>query len=218
MMLARLKYFWILSMTDAGSVFSICPSKTNNWVRRTNRIKCQEVDGRLCESSERKTIFKMETVQHVPGLFFLLPQWFPEKYELNAAADRYHQMPRKLDWSEISNIVICSFPAYCPSLCAWTHSWYLAGVVIVEPALQVDGVPAWHQTAVLEDPQFDWSVVARGDDVMEGVFQRHRVIVGSLVLRADGEVRRMSLNKFLAALLCSCRDEQISSWCEIPHF
>lgn len=29
---------------------------------------------------------------------------------------------------------------------------YLAGVVIVEPAFQMDGVPAWHETAVLEDP------------------------------------------------------------------
>lgn len=59
---------------------------------------------------------------------------------------------------------------------------YLAGVVVVEPALQVDGVPAWHQAAVLENPQLSRGVVACGDDFMEGVFQRHRVVVSSLVL------------------------------------
>lgn len=64
---------------------------------------------------------------------------------------------------------------------------------MVEPALQVDGVPAWHQTAILKDPQFHWRLVACGDDVAEGVFQRHRVIVGSLVLRVYREGRRMSL-------------------------
>lgn len=59
---------------------------------------------------------------------------------------------------------------------------YLAGVVVVKPALQVDGIPAWYQTAVLENPQFSRGVVACGDDFMEGVFQRHRVVVSSLVL------------------------------------
>lgn len=29
---------------------------------------------------------------------------------------------------------------------------YLAGVVEIKPALQMDGIPAWHQTAILEDP------------------------------------------------------------------
>lgn len=32
------------------------------------------------------------------------------------------------------------------------HQWYLAGVVVVEPTFQMDGIPAWHQTAILEDP------------------------------------------------------------------
>lgn len=59
---------------------------------------------------------------------------------------------------------------------------YLAGVVVVKPAFQVHGVPAGHQTAVLENPQFSRGVVACGDDFMEGVFQRHRVVVSSLVL------------------------------------
>lgn len=48
MMLVKLKNFWTLSMTEAGSVFSICPSKTNSWAGRTNsRIsqREQEVDG-----------------------------------------------------------------------------------------------------------------------------------------------------------------------------
>lgn len=61
---------------------------------------------------------------------------------------------------------------------------YLAGVVIVEPALQVDGVPAWHQTAILENSQFDRRVVACRDDIVERVLQCHWVIVGSLVLLA----------------------------------
>lgn len=48
MMLVKLKNFWTLSMTEAGSVFSICPSKTNSWAGRTNSRICQreqEVDG-----------------------------------------------------------------------------------------------------------------------------------------------------------------------------
>lgn len=76
---------------------------------------------------------------------------------------------------------------------------YLAGVVIVEPALQVDGVPAWHQTAILEDPQFDWRVVACRDDVVERVLQCHWVVVGSLVLLA-GRRRRGNENGGTAAV------------------
>ncbi len=37
--------------------------------------------------------------------------------------------------------------------------------------------------------------MACSDDVMEGVFQRHRVIVGSLVLWADREARRESFKE-----------------------
>lgn len=76
---------------------------------------------------------------------------------------------------------------------------YLAGVVIVEPALQVDGVPAWHQAAVLEDPQFSWRVVACGDHVVERVLQCHRVVVGSLVLWA-AKGRRGNENVATAAV------------------
>lgn len=66
---------------------------------------------------------------------------------------------------------------------------HLAGVVEVEPAFKVDGVPSRYQTPILKDPQFDRSVAACGDDVMEGVFESHRVIVGPLVLRAKRTVK-----------------------------
>lgn len=69
---------------------------------------------------------------------------------------------------------------------------YLAGVIEVEPAIQVDGVPAGHQAAVLEDAQSDRRVVACSDDIMEGVLQRHRVIVGSLVLCAVREINHIT--------------------------
>lgn len=45
----------------------------------------------------------------------------------------------------------------------------LAGVVVVEPALHVDGVPAWYQTAVLEHTQFYRGIMGSRDDIMEGV-------------------------------------------------
>lgn len=78
------------------------------------------------------------------------------------------------------------------------HGWrlqYLAGVVVVEPAVQVDGVPAWHQAAVLENPQLSRGVVACGDDFMEGVFQRHRVVVSSLVLGGKGVGREQAFHQ-----------------------
>lgn len=87
MMLVKLKNFWTLSITEAGSVFSICPSKTNSWVGGTSSINVN----------------------------------------------------RKRKWVDevgLNGVLL----------------GYLAGVVIVEPALQVDGVPAWHQAAILEDP------------------------------------------------------------------
>lgn len=77
---------------------------------------------------------------------------------------------------------------------------YLAGVVIVEPALQVDGVPAWHQAAILEDPQLYWCLMACGDDVVERVLQCHWVIMGSLVLLA-GRRRRGNENAGTAAVI-----------------
>jgi hypothetical protein len=46
----------------------------------------------------------------------------------------------------------------------------------------VDGVPAWHQTAVLEHTQFYRGIMGSRDDIMEGVLQSHRVIMGTLVL------------------------------------
>lgn len=78
---------------------------------------------------------------------------------------------------------------------------------MVEPALQMDGVPARHQTAILENPQFAWSVVACSDDFMEGIFQRNRVIVSSLVLLAKRGVGRESvkdaiLTYFYSAFIC----------------
>lgn len=78
---------------------------------------------------------------------------------------------------------------------------------MVEPALQMDGVPARHQTAILENPQFARSVVACSDDFMEGVFQRDRVIVGSLVLLANRDVGRESvkdagLTYFYSVFIC----------------
>lgn len=70
---------------------------------------------------------------------------------------------------------------------------HLAGVVIVEPALQMDGVPARHQTAILKDPQFYWRIVACGDDIVEGELQCHGVIVSSLVLLRGSKEKEMKM-------------------------
>lgn len=57
------------------------------------------------------------------------------------------------------------------------HTWdpddqtYLAGVVVVEPAAQMGGIPARYQTAVLEHPQLDGGIVASSDDIMESILQ-----------------------------------------------
>lgn len=64
------------------------------------------------------------------------------------AAHTSHQTP----FAVKHNIGIASVTEYRPPLYAWEHTRYLAGVVVVEPALQVDGVPARQQTAILEDP------------------------------------------------------------------
>lgn len=38
MLLVKLRYFWTLSMTEAGSVFSICPSRTNSWGKERTEL------------------------------------------------------------------------------------------------------------------------------------------------------------------------------------
>lgn len=73
-----------------------------------------------------------------------------------------------------------------PSQASGTGS-YLVGVKGAEPVLNVDGVPAWDQAAVLESTQLQGSVRPSCDHLVEGVLQRHWVVVGSLVLRARGE-------------------------------
>lgn len=52
----------------------------------------------------------------------------------------------------------------------------------VEPALNVRGVPARHQAAVLQGPELGSSLGPGRDHLVEGVLQGHRVVVGSLVL------------------------------------
>lgn len=100
---------------------------------------------------------------------------------------------------------------------AWglRHGWqlqYLAGVVVVKPALQVDGVPAWHQAAVLENPQFSRGVVACGDDFMEGVFQRHRVVVSSLVLKDQQGGREGCRPTSISSKNTCCRSSWTNNW------
>ena len=57
---------------------------------------------------------------------------------------------------------------------------------MAEPAAQVCGIPARHQTATLQHTQLDGGIASRGDDIIEGVFQGNRVIMGSLVLEGEG--------------------------------
>lgn len=59
---------------------------------------------------------------------------------------------------------------------------YLVGVVAVQPALDVGGVPAWHQAAVLQGPELRSSLGSRRDHLVEGVFQGNWVVMSSLVL------------------------------------
>lgn len=42
-------------------------------------------------------------------------------------------------------------------------------MVEIEPALQVDGVPAGNQTSILENSEFNRSIAGRRDDLMERV-------------------------------------------------
>ena len=56
-----------------------------------------------------------------------------------------------------------------------------------EPALDVGGVPARHQAAVLEGAQFQGCVGPSSDHLMESVLQGYRVIMGSLVLQTSRE-------------------------------
>lgn len=55
-------------------------------------------------------------------------------------------------------------------------------MVAVQPALDVGGIPAWYQAAVLQGPQLRSSLRSSCDHLMEGVFQGNWVIVGSLML------------------------------------
>lgn len=59
---------------------------------------------------------------------------------------------------------------------------YLVGMVAVQPALDVGGIPAWHQAAVLQGPQLCSSLRPSCDHLVEGVLQGDRVVVGSLML------------------------------------
>lgn len=74
----------------------------------------------------------------------------------------------------------CS-PVCCHCRSGCSHP-YLVGVVAVEPALDVCGVPARHQAAVLQGPELRSSLRSCCDHLMEGVFQGNWVIMSSLVL------------------------------------
>ena len=56
-----------------------------------------------------------------------------------------------------------------------------------EPALNVGGVPAGDQAAVLEGTQLHGRVRPSRDHLVKGVLQGHWVVMGSLVLCARGE-------------------------------
>lgn len=60
-------------------------------------------------------------------------------------------------------------------------------MVVCEPALQVCGVQAGHQTAALKNPQFDWRVPASSDDIMECIFLGHGIIMSPLVLEHSND-------------------------------
>lgn len=60
---------------------------------------------------------------------------------------------------------------------------YLVGMKGAEPALDVGGVPAGDQAAVLEGTQLQGRVGPSRDHLVKGVLQGHWVIVCALVLR-----------------------------------
>lgn len=65
---------------------------------------------------------------------------------------------------------------------------YLVGVKGAEPALNVGGIPAGDQAAVLEGAQFQGCIGRSScDHLVEGVLQGYWVIMGSLVLQTRGE-------------------------------
>lgn len=93
---------------------------------------------------------------------------------------------------------------------------YLVGVKGAEPVLNVDGIPAWNQAAVLESTQLQGSVRPSCDHLVEGVLQGHWVVMGSLVLRARGEgqhVTRRAQRKML--LWDSSHEVARRPWAEI---
>lgn len=59
----------------------------------------------------------------------------------------------------------------------------LAVVVVFEPALEVCGIPPWIQAALLQNLQLHRCIVGCGNDIMERVFQGHRVSMSSLMLK-----------------------------------
>jgi len=61
-------------------------------------------------------------------------------------------------------------------------------MVAVEPALDVGGIPARHQAAVLQGPELRSSLGSCRDHLVEGVFQGDQVIVSSLVLSGMSKV------------------------------
>lgn len=64
---------------------------------------------------------------------------------------------------------------------------YLVGMVAVQPALDVGGVPAWHQAAVLQGPELRSSLGSSRYHLVEGVFQGDWVVMSSLVLSGMSE-------------------------------
>lgn len=72
MMLVKLKYFWTLSMTEAGSVLSIWPSKTNNWVRQTNSVICHNRKWtKFKQQFLLYVVFVVVRVGHLSGVKFV---------------------------------------------------------------------------------------------------------------------------------------------------
>lgn len=93
---------------------------------------------------------------------------------------------------------------------------YLVGVKGAEPVLNVDGVPAWNQAAILESTQLQGSIRPSCDHLVEGVLQGHWVVMGSLVLRARGEGQHVTWRAQRKTLLWDSSHEVARKpWAEI---
>lgn len=60
---------------------------------------------------------------------------------------------------------------------------HLPGGIVRQPALQVCGIPAREQASALQVSQLLGGLGFRRDHLVEGVIERHRVVVSTLVLK-----------------------------------